>query len=251
MKYDNKNSGLLVQRSSLCLTSSDSGKPSPTFSFAFHLPKRFSFGEEGPHYSGLVLSTKTGCLILMLLILCPTLPHLVFPLSNGFLLLPVCFRLKADVPQTQCLGTFPCPSTLQVYISEWQWPRVLDKTLVFGDPKPTMKMPSIVKMLGSSRSWWAGWTAFSLWTVADESHGQRLGSLTAVKSREATKALMALGMGTWEEPQGGNAISAKVLVPGLGEALSSLSHLPLSSGCSAWDLLNEAKPEIVLTECLS
>lgn len=153
MKYDNKNSGLLVQRSSLCLTSSDSGKPSPMFSFAFHLPNFFSFKEEGPHYSALVLSTKTECLILILLILCPPLPLLTFPLGNGLLLLPVSFRLKAGVPQTQCLGTCPCPSTLQLHISGWEWPRVLAKTLVFGDLKSTMKMPSIVKMLGSSRSW--------------------------------------------------------------------------------------------------
>lgn len=152
MKYDNKNSGLLVQRSSLCLTSSDGGKPSPTFSFAFHLPNCFSFGEEGPHCSALVLSTKTGYLILMLLILCPPLPLLISPLSNGFLL-RLSFRLKAAIPQTRCLRTFPSPSILQLHISGWQWPRVLATTVVLGDPKPMMKMPSRVKMLGSSRSW--------------------------------------------------------------------------------------------------
>lgn len=148
-------------------------------------------------------------------------------------------------------GDLPLPQHFSAPHQWWEWPRVLAKTLVFGDLKSTMKMPSIVRMLGSSRSWWAGRTAFSLWNVADESHGQRLGSLTAVKSGSETKALRALGMGTWEQPRGGNAISAKVLVPGLEETLSNPSQLPLSSGCSAWDLLNEAKPEIVLTECLS
>lgn len=69
-------------------------------------------------------------------------------------------------------------------------------------------------------------------------------------SRGATKTLVALGMGTWEQPWGGNVISVKVRVPWLGEALSSPSELPLSSGCSSWDLLNEAEPGSALTECL-
>lgn len=64
-------------------------------------------------------------------------------------------------------------------------------------------------------------------------HGHRLGSLIAVESGGATKTLMALGTGTWEQPRGGNAVSAKALMPGLGEALSSPSELPSSSGCSA------------------
>lgn len=57
LKYDNKNNELLVQRSSLCLTSRDRGKPSPTFTFAFRLPNCFSF--KVLYYSALVLSTKT------------------------------------------------------------------------------------------------------------------------------------------------------------------------------------------------
>lgn len=67
LKYDNKNNELLVQRSSLCLTSRDRGKPSPTFTFAIRLPNCFSF--KVLHYSALVLSTKTWYLILLSLIL--------------------------------------------------------------------------------------------------------------------------------------------------------------------------------------
>jgi len=66
-KYDSKNNGLPVQRNSLCLTSTERGKPSLMFTFAFHLPNCFSF--KVLHYSALVLSIRIWYLILLLLIL--------------------------------------------------------------------------------------------------------------------------------------------------------------------------------------
>lgn len=116
-----------------------------------------------------------------------------------------------------------------------------------------MTIQSVVNMWDSSRSWWAGQTAVFLWNLPGEGCWQQTGSPGCcwVEGSMGMASRKGFGSSLSLLHLNGQCNLRKGRGPGLGQALSSLSELPLSSRRSAWDLLNEAKLGIVLTECLS
>lgn len=198
-----------MQRSSLCLTPSAGGKPLP--SFAFHLPNSFSFAR--PHYPALALSTKTGISFWCYSFCVPLPPSSCFPSAVACCCLcPSGWGLVSPRPS----ASSPAPALFSSTSVDGSGPGFWQK----------------LRFLETQSLCWRCHLQLKCWVVAGAGeqaglhsacetwlmrvHGHRLGSLIAVESGGATKTLMALGTGTWEQPRGGNAVSAKALMPGLG-----------------------------------